>query len=66
MVVTRGGNGLALLVEAAHRGAHALGRNEDDVDVVAELVAASLHVPCSHTHTQTHANTPPQVVSSLP
>ena len=40
MVVTRGGNGLALLVEAAHRGAHALGRDQHDVDVVAELLAA--------------------------
>ena len=37
---TRAANSLALLVEAAHRGAHALGRDQHDVDVVAELLAA--------------------------
>lgn len=34
---------LALLVQAAHRGAHALGRHEDDVDVGPEVDAVVLH-----------------------
>mmetsp|Transcript_8261 Transcript_8261/g.19256 ORF Transcript_8261/g.19256 Transcript_8261/m.19256 type:complete len:303 (-) Transcript_8261:45-953(-) len=35
---------LALLVQAADRGAHALGGDEDDVDVLTELLAARLEV----------------------